>query len=113
MYEASQNAQNNALQHKEYQIIADMCKYCINSYLNVRKSLGHPNTCKLLNGSHPFMQKKNMILLTAEWRKNSPSPPKKFPKTAPIARSSDSNAKKQPKAQNKGKGKEQATRPYN
>ncbi|MBW0586053.1 hypothetical protein O181_125768 [Austropuccinia psidii MF-1] len=33
-------------------------------------------------------------------------------KTAPIARSNNSNAKKQPQAQTKGKGKEPATKPY-
>ncbi|MBW0572727.1 hypothetical protein O181_112442 [Austropuccinia psidii MF-1] len=82
----SKKAYNNALQHKEYQILADMWKHCMNSYLTVRKFLGHPNTCKLLNGWHPLMEKKNMILLTAGWRKNNPQPPKKVPKTAPVAR---------------------------
>ncbi|MBW0556202.1 hypothetical protein O181_095917 [Austropuccinia psidii MF-1] len=51
------------------------------------------------------MGKKNMILLTAEWRKNNPPPPKQVPKTAPVASSSNSNMKNQPKAQKKGKGK--------
>ncbi|MBW0567366.1 hypothetical protein O181_107081 [Austropuccinia psidii MF-1] len=51
------------------------------------------------------MEKKNMMLLTAEWRKNNPPPPKQVPKTAPIASRSNSNVKKQPQAQNKGKGK--------
>ncbi|MBW0547369.1 hypothetical protein O181_087084 [Austropuccinia psidii MF-1] len=72
---------------------------------------GPPNTCKLLNGWHPFMEKKNMILLTAEWRKNNPQPPKQVPKTAPIA-SSNSNVRKQPQAHNKGKGKATATNAY-
>ncbi|MBW0583436.1 hypothetical protein O181_123151 [Austropuccinia psidii MF-1] len=58
------------------------------------------------------MEKKNMVLLTAEWRKNNPPPPKQVPKTAPVARSSNSNVKKQPKAQKKGKGKALATKPY-
>ncbi|MBW0541042.1 hypothetical protein O181_080757 [Austropuccinia psidii MF-1] len=58
------------------------------------------------------MEKKNMIPLTAELRKNNPAPPKQVPKTAPIARSSNSNVKKQPQAPNKGKGKEPATKPY-
>ncbi|MBW0570227.1 hypothetical protein O181_109942 [Austropuccinia psidii MF-1] len=52
-----------------------------------------------------------MMLLTAEWRKNNPPPPKQMPKTAQIASSSNSNVKKQPKTQNKGKGKEPATKP--
>ncbi|MBW0556918.1 hypothetical protein O181_096633 [Austropuccinia psidii MF-1] len=41
----------------------------MNSYLTLRKFPGHPNTCKLLNGCHPLMEKKNMILLTEEWKK--------------------------------------------
>ncbi|MBW0584343.1 hypothetical protein O181_124058 [Austropuccinia psidii MF-1] len=46
-----------------------------------------------------------MIILTAEWGKTNPLPPKQVPKTAPVASRSNSNMKKQPKAQNKGKGK--------
>ncbi|MBW0543650.1 hypothetical protein O181_083365 [Austropuccinia psidii MF-1] len=89
-----------------------MWKNCMNSYLTVRNFLGHPNTCKLLNGWHPLMEKNNMMLLTAKWRKHNPTPPKQMPKTAPVARSSNSNVKKQPKAQNKGKGNAPATKPY-
>ncbi|MBW0518461.1 hypothetical protein O181_058176 [Austropuccinia psidii MF-1] len=81
---ASQKAYNNALQHKEYQILADLWKNFMHSYLTVRKFVGHPNTCKLLNGWHPLMEKKNMMLLTAEGRKNNPPPPKQVPKTAPF-----------------------------
>ncbi|MBW0572273.1 hypothetical protein O181_111988, partial [Austropuccinia psidii MF-1] len=112
IYKAIQKDYNNALQHKEYQILADLWKNCMNSYLTVRKFLGHPNTCKLLNGWHPLMEKKNMILLTAEWRKNHPPPPKQMPKTAPVSRSRNSSVKEQPQAQNKGKGKTPATKPY-
>ncbi|MBW0563407.1 hypothetical protein O181_103122 [Austropuccinia psidii MF-1] len=84
----------------------------MNSYLTVRKFLGHPNTCKLLNGCHPLMEKENMMLLTAEWRKDNPPPPKQVPKTDPVASSSNSNVKKQPQAQNKGNGKAPVTKPY-
>ncbi|MBW0523592.1 hypothetical protein O181_063307 [Austropuccinia psidii MF-1] len=84
----------------------------MNAYLTVRKFLGHPSTCKLLNGWHPLMEKKKIMLLTEEWRKNNPPPPKQVPKTAPIASSRNSNVKKQPQAQNKGKGKAPATKPY-
>ncbi|MBW0571565.1 hypothetical protein O181_111280 [Austropuccinia psidii MF-1] len=63
----------------------------MNYYLTVRKFLGHPNTCKLINGWHPFIEKKNMMLLTAEWRKNNPPPPKKVPRPAPVARRSSHN----------------------
>ncbi|MBW0519031.1 hypothetical protein O181_058746 [Austropuccinia psidii MF-1] len=56
--------------------------------------------------------KENMMCLTVEWRKNNPPPPKQVPKTSPVARSSNSNVKKQPKAQNKDKGKEPASNPY-
>ncbi|MBW0540627.1 hypothetical protein O181_080342 [Austropuccinia psidii MF-1] len=112
IYKASQKAYNNALQLKEYQILADLWKNCINLYLTVRKFLGHPSTCKLLNGWHPLMENKNMMLLTAEWRKTNPPPRKQVPKTASVARRSDFKVKNQPKAQNNGKGKEPATKPY-
>ncbi|MBW0593782.1 hypothetical protein O181_133497 [Austropuccinia psidii MF-1] len=84
----------------------------MNSYLTVQEILGHPNTCKLFNGWHPLMEKTNMLLLTAEWRKNNPPPPKQVPKTDPVASSSNSYVKKQPQAQNKGRGKAPATKPY-
>ncbi|MBW0578991.1 hypothetical protein O181_118706 [Austropuccinia psidii MF-1] len=113
IYKASKKAYNNTLQHKEYQILADMWKNCMNSYLTVRKFLGHPTTCKLLNGWHPLMENKNMMLLTAEWRKANPPPSKKGPRPPLVASSSNSNVKKQPQAQNKGKGKAPAPKPYN
>ncbi|MBW0547721.1 hypothetical protein O181_087436 [Austropuccinia psidii MF-1] len=84
----------------------------MDSYITVRKFLGHPNTFKLLNGWHPLMQKKNRILLTAEWRKYNPPPPNQVPKTAPIDSRRNSNMKKQPQAPNKGKGKAPATKSY-
>ncbi|MBW0510129.1 hypothetical protein O181_049844 [Austropuccinia psidii MF-1] len=112
IYKASQKTYNNALQHKEYQILADMWKNCMNSYLTVRKLLGHTNTCKLLNGWHPLMEKNNMMLLTVEWGKNIPPPPKQVPRPAPVARSRNSNVKKQPQAQNKSKGKAPDPKPY-
>ncbi|MBW0579660.1 hypothetical protein O181_119375 [Austropuccinia psidii MF-1] len=112
IYTAIQKAYNKALKHKEYQILSDLWKNCMNSYLTVRKFLGHPNTCKLLNGWHPLMEKKNMMLLTVEWRKNNPPPPKQVPRPAPVARSRNSNVKKQPQAPNKGKGKAPAPKPY-
>ncbi|MBW0574414.1 hypothetical protein O181_114129 [Austropuccinia psidii MF-1] len=76
IYKASQKAYNNALQHKEYQILEDPWKNCMNSYLTVRNSLGHPNTCKLLNGWHSFMEKKNDAFNRGMEEKNPP-PPKK------------------------------------
>ncbi|MBW0586206.1 hypothetical protein O181_125921 [Austropuccinia psidii MF-1] len=112
IYKASQKAYNNALNHKEYQILADLCKNCMNSYLTVIKFLGHPNTYNLLNGWLSFMEKKNMLLLTAEWREKNPQPSKKVPKTAPVASRSNFNMKKKPQAQNKGKGKATATKTY-
>ncbi|MBW0487766.1 hypothetical protein O181_027481 [Austropuccinia psidii MF-1] len=105
IYKASQKAYKNALKHKEYHILADLWKNCINSYLTVRKFLFHPNAFKLLNGWHPVMEKKNMMLLTEEWRKGHPPPPKQVPKTVPVDSSSNSNMKKQPQAQKKGKCK--------
>ncbi|MBW0559110.1 hypothetical protein O181_098825 [Austropuccinia psidii MF-1] len=112
IYKASHKAYNNALQNKEYQIPAELWKNCMNSYLTMRKFLGHSNTCKLLNGWHQLLEKKNMMLLTAEWRKNNPPPSKQVPKTAPIGRSRNFNVKKKPQAQNKGKGKAPTTKTY-
>ncbi|MBW0518814.1 hypothetical protein O181_058529, partial [Austropuccinia psidii MF-1] len=112
IYKASHKAYNNALQHKEYQILADLWKNCMNSYLTVSKFLGHPTTFKLLDGWHPLMENESTMLLTAEWRKNNPPPPKQVPKTTPVARIGNSNVKKQPKHQNKSKGKAPATKPY-
>ncbi|MBW0518984.1 hypothetical protein O181_058699 [Austropuccinia psidii MF-1] len=104
---ASQKVYNSALQHKEYHIIEDLWRNSMNSYLTVRKLLGHLNTCKLLNGWHPLMEKNKMMLLTAEWRKNNPSTPKQVPKTAPVARSSNYNMKKQPQAQKRANARHQ------
>ncbi|MBW0591683.1 hypothetical protein O181_131398 [Austropuccinia psidii MF-1] len=84
----------------------------MNSYLTERKFLGHTNTFKLLNGCHSLMEKKNMMLLTAEWRRNNPPPPKQASKATPVASSRNFNVKRQPQAQNKGKGKAPATKPY-
>ncbi|MBW0590303.1 hypothetical protein O181_130018 [Austropuccinia psidii MF-1] len=64
------------------QFLSDLWKNCMNLYLTVRMFLGHPKTCKLLDGWHPLMEKKNIILLTEEWRGKKPPPPKQFPKTA-------------------------------
>ncbi|MBW0463638.1 hypothetical protein O181_003353 [Austropuccinia psidii MF-1] len=49
----------------------------------MRKLLGHPNTSKLPNGWHPLMEKKNMILLTAEWRKKNPTTTQESAKNSP------------------------------
>ncbi|MBW0475125.1 hypothetical protein O181_014840 [Austropuccinia psidii MF-1] len=42
----------------------------------------------------------------------NPPPPKKVPKTSPVASSNNSNVKIYPQAQNKGKCKAPATKPY-
>ncbi|MBW0471153.1 hypothetical protein O181_010868 [Austropuccinia psidii MF-1] len=101
---ASQKAYNNALKHKEYQISADLWKNCVNSYLTVRKFLGHPNTCKLLNQWHPLMEKKHDAF-DRRMEEKQPSTTQAMPKPAPIARSRNPNGKKKTKVQNKGKGK--------
>ncbi|MBW0572748.1 hypothetical protein O181_112463 [Austropuccinia psidii MF-1] len=43
---------------------------------------------------------------------SNPPSPKQVPKTAQVARSRNSNVKKQPQAQRKGKVKAPATKPY-
>ncbi|MBW0582994.1 hypothetical protein O181_122709 [Austropuccinia psidii MF-1] len=79
----------------------------MNSYLTVRKFLGHPNTFKLLNGLNPFMEKKNIMLLMAEWRENNPPPPKQVPRPAPVASSRNSNMKSGHKLKTRAKGRHQ------
>ncbi|MBW0505851.1 hypothetical protein O181_045566 [Austropuccinia psidii MF-1] len=93
IYKASQKAYINALQNKEYQILAGLWKNCMNSYLTVRKFLGHPNTCKLLNGWHPLMEKKNHDYFNSRMQENSPPPPKQVLKAAPVAIIRNSNIK--------------------
>ncbi|MBW0547713.1 hypothetical protein O181_087428 [Austropuccinia psidii MF-1] len=44
IYKAIHKAYNNSLQYEECQILAYLWKNCMNSYLTVRKFLGHPNT---------------------------------------------------------------------
>ncbi|MBW0476842.1 hypothetical protein O181_016557 [Austropuccinia psidii MF-1] len=111
IYKARQKAYNDALQHKEYQILADMWKNCINSYLSVRKFLGHSKTCKLPNGWNLLMEKKSIIILTEEWRKNNPPPPKQVPKTAPVSRSSNSNVKSSQKLRPRAKAMHRPQKP--
>ncbi|MBW0463452.1 hypothetical protein O181_003167 [Austropuccinia psidii MF-1] len=64
----------------EYHILADWSKNHMNSYQNARNFLGHPKTCKLLKGFNPFMEKRNMILLTAELREKTLYHPSKCQK---------------------------------
>ncbi|MBW0564148.1 hypothetical protein O181_103863 [Austropuccinia psidii MF-1] len=111
IFKSRQKAYNNGLKHKEYQILSDLWKNCMNPYLTVRKLLGNTNTCKLLNGWHPLMEKKNMILLTEEWKKNNPQPPKKVPKTAPVASSSNYNVKSTHKLRIRAKARHQTQNP--
>ncbi|MBW0564926.1 hypothetical protein O181_104641 [Austropuccinia psidii MF-1] len=83
IYKAIQKAYNNALQHKEYQILVDLWKNFMNSYLTVRKFAGNCKACKLLNGWHPLREKKNMMLLTEELRKKQPSTTQASAKNSP------------------------------
>ncbi|MBW0582092.1 hypothetical protein O181_121807 [Austropuccinia psidii MF-1] len=105
IYKASHKAYNNSLQYKEYQILADPWKNCMNSYLNVRKFLGHLNTCKLLNGWHPLMEK-------LEWRKKQPSTTQASAKNSPSSQQQKFQHEKEATSSNKGKGKAPATKPY-
>ncbi|MBW0548039.1 hypothetical protein O181_087754 [Austropuccinia psidii MF-1] len=45
----------------------------MNAYLTVRKFLGHPNTCKLLNGWYPFMEKKKHDAFNSRMEAKQPS----------------------------------------
>ncbi|MBW0514482.1 hypothetical protein O181_054197 [Austropuccinia psidii MF-1] len=55
IYKASHKAYKNALQHKQYQILEYLWKNCINSYLPVKRFLGHLSTFKLLIGWNPLI----------------------------------------------------------
>ncbi|MBW0569503.1 hypothetical protein O181_109218 [Austropuccinia psidii MF-1] len=97
------------------QRVPDPCRYVekLHEFLpDCEKTPGPSHHFKVIQWMSSIDGKENKILLMEEWRKNNPPPPKKLPKTAPIARSSSSNVKKQPQAQNKGKGKASATNLY-
>ncbi|MBW0482308.1 hypothetical protein O181_022023 [Austropuccinia psidii MF-1] len=84
----------------------------MDSYLTVRKFLGHHNTCKFPNVWHTFIKKKSIIPLPAEWRKDNHPPPKKVPKPSPVAKSSSSDIEEKPKAENKVNLKAPTTNSY-
>ncbi|MBW0515426.1 hypothetical protein O181_055141 [Austropuccinia psidii MF-1] len=111
IYKAIQKAYNNVLQPKEYQILEDLWKNCMNCYLT-EEIPGPSQHLQVTQWMTSIDGKKNMMLLKAEWRENNLPPPKKVPETAPVARSSNSNVKKKPQAQNKGTGKAPSTNPY-
>ncbi|MBW0509566.1 hypothetical protein O181_049281 [Austropuccinia psidii MF-1] len=75
----------------------------MNSYLTVRKFRDHPNTCKLLNGWNPFMEKKNMMLSTSEWRKNNPPPPQESAKNSPNSQQQEFKHEKAAASSEQGK----------
>ncbi|MBW0583380.1 hypothetical protein O181_123095 [Austropuccinia psidii MF-1] len=107
IYKASHKAYNNVLQHKEYQILGDLWKNCMNSYLTVRKLLGHPNTFKVLNGWHPLMEKKNMMLLLKNGGKK-PTTTKESAKTSPSGQQKQFQCEKTATSSNKmAKGRHQ------
>ncbi|MBW0518443.1 hypothetical protein O181_058158 [Austropuccinia psidii MF-1] len=56
--------------------------------------------------------KEKEVAFNSRMQERKPSPPKQVPKTAPVARSSNPNLKKQPQDQNKGKRKAPATNSY-
>ncbi|MBW0532463.1 hypothetical protein O181_072178 [Austropuccinia psidii MF-1] len=109
IYKASHSAYNNALQFKEYQILSDLWKNCMNSYLTVRKFLGHPNTCKLLNGWHPLMEKKNMMLLTTRMEEKQPSTTQTSAKNSPSGQQQQFQREKA--ATNSKQGQREGTSP--
>ncbi|MBW0502219.1 hypothetical protein O181_041934 [Austropuccinia psidii MF-1] len=53
----------------------------------------------------PIDGKEKMMLLTYEWRKKNPPPPKRVPSPAPIASSSNYNVKKKPNFRTRAKEK--------
>ncbi|MBW0494804.1 hypothetical protein O181_034519, partial [Austropuccinia psidii MF-1] len=95
IYKAIQKAYNNALQHKEYQILADLLKLPEFS----------PD-CEEIPGPSQHLQVTQWIAsidgqekhdaFNSRMEEKQPSTPKQVPKTAPVARSNNSNANKKP-----------------
>ncbi|MBW0514835.1 hypothetical protein O181_054550 [Austropuccinia psidii MF-1] len=108
---ASQKACTNALQHKEYQILAYLWKNCMNFYLT-EKITGPSQHLEVTQWMASIDGKEKHDAFSSIMEEKNPTPPKQVPKTVPVAIRSNSNMKKQPQAQNKGKGKAPATKPY-
>ncbi|MBW0577336.1 hypothetical protein O181_117051 [Austropuccinia psidii MF-1] len=58
-------------------------------------------------------EKEEHAAFNSRMEEKNPPPPNQVAKTAPVARRRNSNIKQQPQAQNKGKCKAPATKPYN
>ncbi|MBW0500592.1 hypothetical protein O181_040307 [Austropuccinia psidii MF-1] len=78
--------------------------------------------CEKIPGASQHLQVTQLIesidgkeehdVFNSRMEEKNPPPPMQVPRAGPVARSSNSNVKKQPKAQKKGKGKAPATKPY-
>ncbi|MBW0569592.1 hypothetical protein O181_109307 [Austropuccinia psidii MF-1] len=103
---------NNALQHKEYQILADLWKKMHEFLPYCGKIRGPSQHLQVTQWIASIDGKEEHDAFNSRMEENNPPPPKQVPKTAPIARSRNSSVKKQPKAQKEGRGKVPATKPY-
>ncbi|MBW0579717.1 hypothetical protein O181_119432 [Austropuccinia psidii MF-1] len=108
----SRKTYNNALQHKEYQILADLWKKLHEFLPDCGKIPGPSQHLQVTQWMASIDGKEEHDALNSRMEEKNPPPPKQVPKTAPIASSSNPNVKKQLKAQNKGRGKVPATKPY-
>ncbi|MBW0516488.1 hypothetical protein O181_056203 [Austropuccinia psidii MF-1] len=70
------------------------------------------NSTQIVSNPDRPLEKLNELLPSSEWSKNNPPPPKHVPKPTPVSRRSNSNVKRQPQAEEKGKAKEPATISY-
>ncbi|MBW0513814.1 hypothetical protein O181_053529 [Austropuccinia psidii MF-1] len=85
IYRASHKAYNNSLQ---------ICEKLHEFLPDCEKVFGPSQHLQVTQWMTSIDGKEKMMLSTSELRKNNPPPPKQVQKTAPIARSRNSNVKK-------------------
>ncbi|MBW0577593.1 hypothetical protein O181_117308 [Austropuccinia psidii MF-1] len=82
IYKANQKAYNNALQHKEYQILADLWKNCMNSYLTVTKIPGTSQHLEVTQWMASIGGKEEYDAFNSRMEEKQPSTTKKSAKTS-------------------------------
>ncbi|MBW0588285.1 hypothetical protein O181_128000 [Austropuccinia psidii MF-1] len=82
IYKASQKAYNNAFQHKEYQILADLWKNCMNSYLT-EKIPGPSQHLQVTQWMESIDGKEEHDALNSRMEEKQPSTTQKSAKNSP------------------------------
>ncbi|MBW0593994.1 hypothetical protein O181_133709 [Austropuccinia psidii MF-1] len=103
IYKASQKAYNNALQHKEYQILADLWRNCMNYYLTVQKFLGNPILATpSMDGIHSCIEENDAFNRRME--EKQPSTTKASAKNSPSSQKQQFQCEKEATSSKQGKG---------